>query len=295
MKYTLRAFQLLLALGLSSAGAAPITGGDKTGFLKGESSLRIGPIPDGNGSQITQTETHFVVDDYSDDPKVFKAWTRSIVKSGIEGIFEHTVVEAYPYPSLAKKLWSRDVPGGNFKTFNDELVQVTETGCCGAPDLNHLIRRQDGKMVATAWNDSTLDVVVPNSDLPMRYIAQVEVAKTPAKKGSKTLIGSIGYFDGRGLRGVARVYANLPDGWGADITDLKPILNAKDEVQGHTLNLWSADGTKEASRAFSGIGFSGEISYNGREERFRVLVNGDQLDPKASSATSDLELEFVKF
>lgn len=98
---------------------------------------------------------------------------------------------------------------------------------------------------------------------------------------------------GRGLVGAARVYANLPNGWGADISDLKPILNPKDEVQGHTITLWSADGSNDL-RSFSGIGLSGEIHYSNRMETFRILVNSDKLDEKASSATSDLELELIK-
>jgi hypothetical protein len=262
--------------------------------LSGTSSIEVSPS--GEGQKITKIETTFVEQFYIDTPKIYKVTTRKIYSTNVDGSEDRTHVEAYAAKDAAfsDKTWTLKVKGGDFKVFNDYLVQTTEYGCCDSPNLNHMINTATGKEIVVALNDSTTEFTVPNSKLASRYLAHVQDAKAPEKKGTRTYIGTIGYFEASRLKGMARVYAALPAGWGASFDELKPVLRERDQHFRNTVTLWSADGVEDANLAFTGSGLQSEISFSDKTASFSIVIEKDQLSAGRSKASSELELEFVK-
>lgn len=251
------------------------------------------------GNKITKTETqYFEQSMYGEgSARLFKVVERHVWNTGLDGYEMKSVIETFTTKKTMfdTKSWSLKTVGGDFKVLNDYLVQVSEAGCCDSPELNHLINSATGKQTVVALNESTVELEVPNSKLPPRYLAHVEDKGAPEKRGARTYIGSIGYFDNAKVKSVARIYASLPQGWGANFFDLKPVLRAKDEVQRSKIVLWATDGSADAATAFSGVGLTASISYENKNESFSVVIDKDQLSASKSKVSSDLEIEVVNF
>jgi hypothetical protein len=276
---------LSLALGTSTAFAAA-----KVFNLNGTSALQV--VAQGEGHQITKTETRFFENMYGEVPTIFKVVTHSVTNTNVDGLDERTYLEAYPKMNgqYEAKAWSLKIKGGDFEIFNDHFVQTTEAGCCDSPNINHLIHSKTGKEVVTAMNDTALEIEVPNSQLPSRYIAQIQEAKTPAKRGSREYIATIAYFDTAHVKSVARIYAKVPPGVGSDLRELTPVLNKKDEKRRHTLTLWSSDGIKDAKAAFTGVGVAGDLYLGETDGKFQVIIENDQLSGSLSRGSAAIEI-----
>ncbi len=261
--------------------------------LSGKSTLEMKKTE--NGTQISKVETTFVEDNYGATPQIFKVITKSDWNTSVDGQRARTYVEAYSAEEshVGVKSWTSKFKGGDFKVFNEEFAMTTEWGCCDSPNMNYMINLANGKVTVTTLNESTVELFVPNSKLNPRYLAQVDDPKAPAKKGDRSLIGTVGYFDAKKLKGIARVYAALPPSWGASFDSLTPVLNKRDEHRNAKVTVWSADGSADAKKAFSGLGLQGKISYENKEASFSVVVDGDRLSEVRSQGTSDLSIDVI--
>ena len=112
------------------------------------------------------------------------------------------------------------------------------------------------------------------------------------EKSGKAYIATILYFSKEGIVNRARVYADLPEGWGADIYDIK-ITGESVEFQGNTVNLWGKDGSTNATEAFSDFGMSGTLSYANQEESFNLVIQGDKISSSLSEKSGGVMLEVL--
>ena len=250
------------------------------------------------GNKITTTETRFFEQAlYGANARLFKVVERSEFHLGLDGYQAKSVIEAYQTKTTMfdSKAWTLKTKGGDFEVFNDYLIQVSEAGCCDSPEIYHIIDASTGKETIAALNESTIELEIPNSKLESRYIAHVQDTKAPRKLGSKTYIGTIGYFTASKVKSIARIYAQIPDYYGTGFFDLKPLLRAKDEAQKNKFVLWAADGSSDASTAFSGVGLSATISYENKKEQFAVVIDNDQLSSSKSKVSSDLAISVVNY
>lgn len=276
---------LSLAIATSTALAAA-----KVFNLNGTSSLQL--VAKGEGHELTKTETRFLENLYGDAPTIFKVVTRSIMNTNVDGLDARTYLEAYPKTNgqYETKAWSLKIKGGDFELFNDHIVQTTEAGCCDSPSINHLISTKTGKEIVTAMNETALEFEVPNSQLPSRYIAQIQETKTPPKRGEREYIASIAYFEASRIKSVARIYAKVPSGVGSDLRELTPVLNKKDQKRRHTVTLWSADGINDARAAYTGVGVSGDLYLGETDGKFKVMLEKDQLSATQSRGSAAVEI-----
>jgi len=253
-----------------------------------------------NGIEFNQIETGFAFGDEYPMQMVFKSTTTSRWWSNADGMEEATVIHAYKADEAGafQPSWQYSVLGGKLKVLNPELGSSILGGCCGAPDISSLIRLTDGGLVAQSLNDSLLDIRIPNSALNSRYLASVTDEEAPDELGSRTYIGSIGYFSAEGMISQVRIYAALPEDWGAEITDLAPILKGSNTAQtwdGHTVvDLWESDGQTKSDLAFKDFGMVGKIYYETEDQNFSIVVSGDKIDRAASKFSSGLKAVFVK-
>jgi|GEM_PF-4830326 len=285
-----RAIALSLLVGASIATAAGQ-------FLKLTGSAEFTVSKAQYGNQVKSIETRFFEQGYDKDARVFKVVTRSVRQTGLDGLTEDSVIEAHGTKSSLydTKLWTAKFKGGGFQIFNDDLVSVTESGCCDSPDLNRMINAQTGNLMFTAMNESTVEFEVPNSKLGKRYLAQIFDEKAPAKHGTRSYIGTIGYFDGAKAISIARIYGEMPAGSATDLYNLKPILKTKDEFREHTVTVWSADGSTDAKSAFTDLGLFAQFYLGSSERDVSVFIDQDKLSSSKSKAAPDVDIDVVNF
>lgn len=256
-----------------------------------------------HGNQITKTETRFFEQSLYEGARLYKVIERSSFNTGLDGYDAKSVIEAFKTTNTMfdTKAWSLNIAGGDFKVLNDHLVQVSVSGCCDSPTLNHIINVEAGQVVVTALDSTATELSVPNSSLESRYIAEIQDSQAPAQKGTKVYIGSFGYFMKSKLKSVARIYANVPQGWGASFYDVTPVLRAKDEYRENsrygmnTITLWNTDKSIDAATAFAGVGMKGKLSYADKNETFSVVVSSDRFSASKSKVSADLALDLVNF
>lgn len=266
----------------------------KTFSAHGDSSVTVS---DGlhESFKVDKTETLFFEDFYSstDQPLLYKVVTKTSYDTAMEGMNVSSTITAINLsPSnFGQPLWVSEVNGGNFSIFSDELVATVVGGCCGSPDENQLINRQSGKVVAVTHDDSTSIFRVPNTRLPLRYLGKTYEENAPQEKNGKMYVATIIYFSKDGVISRARVYADLPSGWGTDIYDLK-ITGESVSVQGKWVDLWGSDGINDAAKAFSKFAVEGSLSYANQTESFKLIIHADTINPLLSTKSLGLTLDF---
>ncbi len=280
---------ILLLISPASLSAADFTeSGDATIIIrKGEHGA----------SEVYKRETKFVEDFYSgfDQAKLYKVITETNYNLASEGYQEVSTVTAYNVqegPSYGQVLWAGKFNGGDFALFSDELVKVTVSGCCGAPNENYLINKENGVVAAMTHDDSGYILQVPNTQHALKYIGKTFEEDAPSSKDGKTYIGSVIYFSKNKILNRARIYADLPDGWGTDLTELE-IAGENVEVQGNLVNLWGSDGQKDASIAFSGVSLRGKLYYADQTESFEIAIFENRISRSQSKKSRGLSLEIL--
>lgn len=246
--------------------------------------------------KIAKTETLFFEDFYSeyDRPRLYKVVTKTNYDTGMEGMNASSTITAFSLTQsdYGKPLWVSKVNGGNFSVFSDEFVATVVGGCCGSPDENQLINREDGKIVAVTHDDSTSILRVPNSRLSLRYLGKTYEENAAPEKNGKMYVATIIYFSKDGIISRARVYADVPEGWGTDVYDLK-ITGESVEVQGKWVDLWGSDGINDAAKAFSKFAVEGSLSYANQTEYFKLIIHADTINPLLSTESIGLDLEIL--
>jgi hypothetical protein len=247
--------------------------------------------------RITKTETNYVEGDlYSNAPLIYKVIKTDTYRTGSEGSQGEIKVQAIgtkkkPFDTT---LFSFTAAGHEFSVSGD-FIRISEYGCCAAPTVNRLFQADTGKSIEATHDDSLINVEVPNSGLPYRYLAISEDDKAPVKKGTMTLIGSISYFSKDKVISRARIYANLPAGWGASLSDVEAIVEGRNELNANRLELWDSEKQKNASKAFTNFGVTGSIYYESKKESFTVRVIDDKISLQDSKGSADLSIDVVQY
>lgn len=178
------------------------------------------------------------------------------------------------------------------------FVGIRAYGCCAAPDTTRLLKIENGKKIE-AIQKTLFEIEVPNSMLPNRFLALALDSKAPAMLGTKSYVGTVSYFSNERIISRARIYADLPSGWGTEITEMKlvslaaggpPVVNE----DGTRAILWSSNGVRTADQAYKLFAVTGTLYYSNSTESFRLQITGDKIDTAASEATPGLEFVFVK-
>lgn len=273
------------------AGASIATAAGQIVKLTGASEFVVSPGQ--YGKQIKSIETRFFEQGFDDKARVFKVVTRTVRQTGLDGINQESVIEAHGSTKSLydTKLWTAKFKGGAFEIFNDRLIQLSEDA--DEITFDRLINAQTGKLVVETLNESAVELEVPNSKLPSRYLAQVADPKAPDTHGTLRYIGSIGYFDETHMKNVARIYAALPNGWGTDLYDIKPILRTKDAFDRHKVTLWSADGATDPNVAFNDVGLSAKFSFDQSHLEVSVVIDQDRLSLAKSKASPNVQIDIV--
>lgn len=267
-----------------------------TKILSIKSSSEIVVEAVGEAFSVSKSETKFVEDFFAGSGKrLYQVDTTSEFRTDAEGMKGNSKVQSYGLErTTSKKQWSLSAEGTEFKVFGQELLDLTIEGCCDEGDRNQLINKVSGKIVAIAINDSTFEISVPNSNLNYRYLAEILDPAAPKKRGEKTYIGTVAYFDSVAVRGRARVYADLKPGWSARLLDFKPLLvNERDQLSGNRIELWSKDGSTDSNQSFTDFGLTAKVMFDSNEEELTIMLIGDQLNERSSRATNNLAIEFV--
>lgn len=264
----------------------------------GTSSIKIEPAVGGEGESTTIVETRYLQLSYPSQ-NLLKAVITTQYFSNAEGLQGKSSLEVRTNGTgrLDKILWTAQEPGSEVKVINEEFIGVVEYGCCAAPDITRLLSVNTGRKVEAAAGD-IYQIEVPNSSLPKRYVSLALDSKAPGSQNGKTYVGTVSYYSNLKILARARVYADLPHGWGTDFYDSKIVgvaANSKIEVQNGThVTLWDADGVNAATTAFGGFAFESTLAYENQSEKVRIVISQDTIDTQASSGTKGLYLEFVK-
>ncbi len=258
-----------------------------------------------HGEKITQTETRFFEQAlYGEHARFFKVTERAVYYTGLDGYDAKSVIESYTTTKTMfdTKSWTAKVEGGSFKVLNDDLVQVTESGCCGSSDRNMIMNAETGTQIVTALDGSATELEVPNSKIESRYLAVIQDEQAPQQKGTRKYVGSIGYFTKSKVKSVVRVYAEVPEHWGTDLYDYEPLVRTKDEYRKGfaygelaKITLWSSDKSADVATAFAGLGLQGKVSLPSQTETFSAVISSDRFSKSLSKASSAIELEFLNF
>lgn len=197
-----------------------------------------------------------------------------------------------------KVMWTAQEQGSEVVFPGKGFVGIREYGCCAAPDITRLLNVNTGKKVEAIEN-TLFEIEVPNSMLPERFLALAVDSKAPRKLGSKSYIGTVSYFSNEKIISRVRVYADLPAGWGTEITEMKLVSMAAGGPQivneeGTRATLWTSNGVRDADQAYKLFAITGSVYYDNSNESLRLEIAGDKIDQAASEATPGLELVFVK-
>jgi hypothetical protein len=284
----------LVAVSSILLGATVAFAATKLISLSGGAALDI--ASEGQGVRVSKTQTEFH-EDIHETKRLYKVVSRIVYNTNSEGQDAQTVVESYATKKnlFDTKSWTKKFKGTGFEIFSNELLQVTEGGCCGASDVNRLINAQTGVVTEAALDSSTITISAPNTNLPLRYLAVAMDSSAPAKKGDKRYIGTISYFSAGKIRSRARIYASLPEGYGTQIEELKVLqASPKDQLIGKKLDLFSVEATDNAEKAYTGFGVSAKAHVVDSEEAFRVMITNDRIDASLVKTTGKIEVDVVQ-
>lgn len=197
-----------------------------------------------------------------------------------------------------KVMWTAQEEGSEVVFPGTGFVGIREYGCCASPDITRLLNANTGKKVEAIEN-TLFEIEVPNSMLANRFLALAVDSKAPRRSGSKSYIGTVSYFSNEKIISRVRVYAELPAGWGTELSDMKlvslaaggpPIVNE----EGTRATLWSSNGVRVADQAYKLFALTASVYYANSDETLHIEVSGDKIDQVASKASPGLELVFAK-
>lgn len=266
---------------------------------KGESRAWITPATADAPEALNIVETRYFDMGYPGN-SLLKAVIATTRLQGAEGMQANTELTMFADDKarLDKVAWTAKVEGSQIKLIDENLVGVVQYGCCAAPDTTRLFNTQTGQKVEAALG-SIYELEVPNSyQLGKRYLSLAIDSKAPSSAQGKTYIGTFSYFTKNKIVSRVRVYADLPRGWGTELTEMKIIgTTAASKVEIHretSVTLWNTDGQKDPAKAFSGVALESTLYYDKQVEKVRIAIEGDTLNAASSTATKGLYLEFVK-
>lgn len=285
---------------LSIAAVAVAAGALVTYSDQGTASLKVTKDPASGMETVETVETRYFDLGYPTD-FLAKAVIKSRRISGAESMDDEIALEVRGNDKARfdKVIWTAKEAGSEVVFPGTGFVGIRQFGCCGAPDVTRLFNTQTGKKVE-ALASPLFEIEVPNSMLPNRFMGVALDSKAPVEFAGKSYIGTVSYFSNDRIISRARVYANLPSGWGAEITELKledtlPSSNMQIvSDDGRKATLWKTDGVRDAAQAFKGFALNGTIYYNNQVEKIRFVVNGDQFDVLESNASNGIALVYVK-
>lgn len=265
---------------------------------KAEASIQI--QEDSNGLQLETKEVRYLTGYLTDYSKkmLLKVTTTVSRNTGLEGGSGNSVIEARSQKDFyATPVWTVTDKGEFVTSENDELIVSRRYGCCGDFTRSTLYNVETGKSPGTYLDEDFYTISVPNSGLGNRYLAQIDDPNAPKLKNGKDYIGSIAYLNSADTVAIARFYAKVPAGWGAQITDAK-IVNlagskSKNELRDKSLELWDSDGEKSAVNAFKNFAMTGAIDFENQHLTLQVPVQGDNIDQANIKVSPGLEFEVL--
>lgn len=298
MKLAKASISLLSTLVVAAVAAAATT--MVTFSDQGSASLKVTKDSRNDMETIEITETRYFDLGYPTD-YLAKAVIQTRRLSGADSMDDKITLEVRGNDKARfdKVIWTAQEDGSEVVFPGTGFVGIRQFGCCGAPTITRLFNAKTGKKVE-ALASQLFEIEVPNSMLPNRFMGVALDSKAPAELAGKSYIGTVTYFSAEKIISRARVYANLPAGWGTEITELKLVDTApRAHVQvvsdnGERATLWGTDGVRDPSQAFKGIALAGTLYYDNQVETIRFVVNGDQIDALASNASSGIALVYVK-
>lgn len=285
---------------LAIAAVAAAAGSIITFSDQGSASIKVLKDSSNNMETIEITETRYFELGYPTD-YLAKAVIQTRRLSGTDSMEDKISLEVRGNDKARfdKVIWTAQEDGTEVVFPGTGFVGIRQFGCCGAPDVTRLFNAKTGKKVE-ALASPLFEIEVPNSMLPNRFMGIALDSKAPAEFAGKSYIGTVTYFSAEKIISRARVYANLPAGWGTEITELKLVdIAPRANVQvvsdnGQRATLWGTDGVRDAAQAFKGFALTGTLYYDKQVETVRFAVNGDQIDAVASDASSGIALVYVK-
>ncbi len=266
---------------------------------KGESRAWITPATGNMSEALNVVETRYFDMGYPGN-SLLKAVIATTRFQGAEGLAATTELTMFADDKgrLDKVAWTAKTEGAQINLVDENLVGVVQYGCCGASDTTRLFNVQTGQKVEAALG-SIYEFEIPNSyQLGKRYLSLAIDSKAPEQAQGKSYIGTFSYFTKNKILSRVRVYADLPQGWATDFTEMKVIgttATSKLDIHRDTkVTLWHTDGQKDPARAFSGVALESTLYYDKQTEKVRIAIDGDTLSAASSTATKGLYLEFVK-
>lgn len=231
-------------------------------------------------------------------PYLVKATIENSSNTNMEGIGGQVQVEVRSATNnFAKPVWTlTDEDANNVEATNETFVGTVQYGCCGASTQTRLYAVENGQLVANVY-DTLFTIEIPNSKLSERYVARVEDKDAPEEKNGKQYIGTLGYFESTGRISKARIYADVPAGWGANLDSitLTSTNGAKSKnkiVHENRMQLWDSDSVQDAKKGFSGFAVTGNVSIQ-QDYSFTIPVNGDAFEASQVKGAAGLEFEVL--
>lgn len=265
---------------------------------KGEASIKI--QEQDAGLIIDTTEVHYITDYLPPYAKqiLVKVTTSLQINTGLEGSVGSSTIEVRSQKdNFVTPLWTVNEASQSVAVENDQLLRSVRYGCCGEFVRSTLYNVENGNSPATYLNEDFYTISVPNSSLGRRYLAQVEDPSAPSMRNSKKYIGSVAYFNDNQELGKVRFYALVPSGWGTQISEVElqslAGSKSKNSFRGNELELWDADGSKDAKSAFKDFALSGTIDFANKHLTLQVPVSGDKIDSSRIKVSSGLEFEVL--
>lgn len=268
---------------------------------QGPASLTVSTAPNGS-EHVTTVETHYIGTYYPSFNYVKAVKTESVVSNaeGSDSKVELTML-THDQGKFGKVLWTASAEGSETKLVGNDFVGVTQYGCCGSSDITRLFNVNSGTKVEAADGDVFM-LDVPNSQLPMRYVSLALDSAAPKTFKGRAYMGTVSYFTGDKIVARARIYSdlNLHPGWGASLGELKIVgLDGKmikgNQPDSKNVTLWQNDGVKDLEKAFSGFALQATTSYDNRNESINIVFKNDTIDEAATTVTSNLAVDFVKY
>lgn len=266
---------------------------------KGESRAWITPATGNMSEALNIVETRYFQMGYPDN-SLLKAVISTTSLQGAEGLAATTELTMFADDKgrLDKVAWTAKVDGSNINIIDENLVGVVQYGCCDSPDITRLFNVKTGQKVEAALR-TIYEFEVPNSyQLGKRYLSLAIDSKAPPQAQGKSYVGTFSYYTKNKIVSRVRIYADIPQGWGTDLSETKIVAtspSSKVEIHRDTrVTLWDTDGQKDPSKAFSGVAIESTLYYDKQTEKVRIAIDGDTLSAASSTATKGLYLEFVK-
>lgn len=295
MKRSLALMTTVLIAGVAHAASPEPSAATRTLFTnKGEASFVLSKTPGMPGDTMTLTETRYLELRYP-APYLLKAKiTRTSYTEG-EGEMGSADLElrADGRTRFSDVLWSAQVDASEVKFVGDEFVGAVQFGCCGAQDTTRLFNLKSGQKIEAALG-RIITLKIPNSPLNARYLSLALDSRAPKQFQGKSYIGTFSYFSNEKIIARARIYADIPPGWGTELLDLQIADSSKKPHDENEVSLWNSDGKEDAVKAFTGFSLQATASYASQVEHVSIAIKGDAIDETASHGSTGLAIQIVQ-